>query len=273
LASQDWRSRISAFRVADLAWDAKPPPVPEPVPKVEDVVEASPAGLQPQQNGGVQIKTEPAYEGYSSAQDRAANILKQQYGQQAAASISQIQQQSGFAMPGQQRAQSGFQMPGQQPQQRTSQMPQNSPAQIIPPLSEAQIDGGADYSMPDVANNDALRRAADGTIRAQIRDLGARLDNGLMVPLAEHRPVIKVKREVPEASATGEPGSSSAAAPRIPQMDGEDDLFDDDDVKDEDAINSDLDDSEDDLGEVDDEDEDGAAIREAILCTYDKVQR
>ncbi|KAI0233337.1 transcription factor IIA subunit alpha [Massospora cicadina] len=59
----------------------------------------------------------------------------------------------------------------------------------------------------------------------------------------------------------------------IPQVDGEDDLDNDLDVKleenDEDAINSDLDDS--DEGEADDAEKDG--VEHIILCQYDKVSR
>jgi len=59
--------------------------------------------------------------------------------------------------------------------------------------------------------------------------------------------------------------SSSSSGPRVPQLDGG---FDDDDV-DEDAINSDLDDPEDD--EIDNEDDD--EVPQIMLCMYDKVQR
>lgn len=59
--------------------------------------------------------------------------------------------------------------------------------------------------------------------------------------------------------------SSAHATPRIPQLDGESE----DEVADEDAINSDLDDSEED--EIDNEDED--EVPQIMLCMYDKVQR
>lgn len=70
--------------------------------------------------------------------------------------------------------------------------------------------------------------------------------------------------------------------PSASQMDGtldeeddEDKLFkaEEDEEKDEDAINSDLDDPDDEQQQAEDEDDDGSAVAEAILCTYDKVQR
>lgn len=59
--------------------------------------------------------------------------------------------------------------------------------------------------------------------------------------------------------------SSVHTTPRISQLDGESD----DEVADEDAINSDLDDPEED--EIDNEDED--EVPQIMLCMYDKVQR
>jgi len=58
--------------------------------------------------------------------------------------------------------------------------------------------------------------------------------------------------------------SSPSSGPRVPQLDGG---FGDD--IDEDAINSDLDDPEDD--EIDNEDDD--EVPQIMLCMYDKVQR
>jgi len=103
------------------------------------------------------------------------------------------------------------------------------------------------------------------------------MDSGLMMPLNELASMKLKKRKV-----KGEPMSSVPEAPetssiRIPQMDGGDEDLDDKSivklkVEDEDAINSDLDDSDDGLEDPDADNEDGP-LGETILCTYDKVQR
>lgn len=69
----------------------------------------------------------------------------------------------------------------------------------------------------------------------------------------------------PYPSTTTLSSSANATTPRISQLDGESD----DEVADEDAINSDLDDPEED--EIDNEDED--EVPQIMLCMYDKVQR
>ena len=99
------------------------------------------------------------------------------------------------------------------------------------------------------------------------------LQSGLMLPLDEQMSRKRQKRKHRAPASTTNTASSSART--IPQLDGD---FDEDeakpDIKDEDeenAINSDLDDSDDDaqgpMGEDDDD------FGDQILCTYDKVQR
>jgi transcription initiation factor TFIIA large subunit len=97
----------------------------------------------------------------------------------------------------------------------------------------------------------------------------AELSSGLMVPLSDRPSKCRQKRPKHSRAAPPAASSSSASSSRLPrQLDGEDD---DDEDDDENAINSDLDDSDDEgpgnIGE--DEDDEG----DAILCTYDKVQR
>jgi len=101
------------------------------------------------------------------------------------------------------------------------------------------------------------------------------------MPLEDrYYPRTSVKRKVEAMaeeqllSTTVEAQSSAAGAlPSIQQLDGVDD--DDDDIKvkddedDEDAINSDLDDPDELAGDPDAD----ADTDQAMLCTYDKVQR
>jgi transcription initiation factor TFIIA large subunit len=107
----------------------------------------------------------------------------------------------------------------------------------------------------------------------QVMEMTAQLESGLMVPLSEQPSTRRKQRRAgnkQSARTSSPPIASSSRLP--PQLDG---LDDDDDAKggddDENAINSDLDDSDDEgqgnIGEDDDDEGD------AILCTYDKVQR
>jgi transcription initiation factor TFIIA large subunit len=141
----------------------------------------------------------------------------------------------------------------------------------------AQTDG-ADDGLEEWQFMLAQRRAAhaqhadeaDRLVHDRVMQLSANLQSGLMVPLDEQpdRNVSKKRRTVAPRSG------ASDAGPSVPQLDGD---FDEEEEKpeikneDADAINSDLDDSDDEgAGDInDDEDEMG----DSILCTYDKVQR
>ena len=122
------------------------------------------------------------------------------------------------------------------------------------------------------AAHSAHGQHADRMMRDHVMQSSSELQSGLMVPLDEQpgRAVNKKRR-----TAASTQRSPAAAGPSVPQLDG--DVDDDDEkpaIKDEDdenAINSDLDDPDDDgaPGMGDDEEEYG----DTILCTYDKVQR
>lgn len=126
--------------------------------------------------------------------------------------------------------------------------------------------------------SDEDRLAADNAFHAYLEQAAAESDNGIMMPLSEHPSVKKSSRgkrratsHLPIRSIAG----PSTAPQSFAQFDGGDD---DEDVKpkieaDEDAINSDLDDSEDELENPDQDDQEGGNVGETILCTYDKVQR
>ncbi len=219
--------------------------------------------------------------------------MAQKYGAQASPQIAQLQ--AGIALPGQQRPQ-GLQMPIAQNkdmmrQQNLQQLQQAQRANI----ESAQFDGTGDTPS---AHWDAVvvRRRADGddeqigrvhadrTIRMQIEQLGQRMEGGgLMVPLEERPQTWKGKKRkatttAPASAPTSMPTAgpfSSRTVSRLAQYDGvdESDEYDKAGIKhdsDEDAINSDLDDPNDNVGEEEEDDEGAGQI---MLCTYDKVQR
>jgi len=81
-----------------------------------------------------------------------------------------------------------------------------------------------------------------------------------------HMPSKSTMRHV--NSLAGEP-SSASTPPSITRAQGDAAGDDDDDVEDEDAINSDLDDPDDLAASA----ENGEETDQVMLCTYDKVQR
>lgn len=218
------------------------------------------------------------------AQQRAASLLQQQYGSQATASLGAMQQR-GIALPGQTQGKPGLQLPGQAPGQSYSQpIKPQQPAQQ--PRIKTETDGAADdFPVPkrqridhdpadaDLAEwknmlaarhalTDDQRARNDATMREQVASLSRELESGLLQPLSCRLP----KR--PKKSSSRR---RKSAGPAVPQLDGD---FSDDgaDVKDEDdenAINSDLDDSGDELNNAEEDDDE----IDSMLCTYDKVQR
>ncbi|KAI9839402.1 MAG: transcription factor IIA subunit alpha [Sclerophora amabilis] len=133
----------------------------------------------------------------------------------------------------------------------------------------------------------------DGMIRQRVEEMGQRMEGGgLMLPLREHHKASHSKKKRRAGARHQSAGSAgapkSALAPVVPatapsssmhvsRYDGGDSLDSDDEpavgLKDEDdadAINSDLDDPEENLDENPEEDEQLSPI---MLCMYDKVQR
>jgi len=229
--------------------------------------------------------------------------MQQQFGSQANASLNamQQQQQRGLSLPGQQqKAPGGLQLPGQsqQPinhQQQYAQQMQQQMANQQPRikteggqqdqkpyqqqgngLSYAQNDGAGDamddwksfiaetrsLSKEQVAKNDRL-------VSEQVAQGSRNLQSGLMMPLSQQQKPSKQRGARGRRTAPTTDGSVPLTT--IAQYDGEDDDDEDDKdgVKDEDAINSDLDDDEDDVANADEDDDD----IDSMLCTYDKVQR
>ncbi|KAF2758737.1 transcription factor IIA, alpha/beta subunit [Pseudovirgaria hyperparasitica] len=231
------------------------------------------------------------------AQQRAADLLQRDFGSQAAQSIAAIPTQAN----GQQRPQH-IQMPPQNQQQQMQRMQQHLQQQAQQQrqqqlqqlqaqnqqrqqqqsnVYQAQHDGAGDEPMEWTAHLAAMhsqgessRMAADAFLQSQIDSLSASMDSGLLVPLDEIPASRRSKlKKAVKRRAAWVPSQASSSEPRVPQLDGIDDDDDDDDEKkipDDEAINSDLDDSEDELNEADDDSQD---IGDIMLCTYDKVQR
>ena len=110
----------------------------------------------------------------------------------------------------------------------------------------------------------------DHVMRNSVAQLSQGLKNGLMVTLDSQKRSFKGGKLRARIVQDGSRAPGTLAT--IPQLDGE--YSDDDktgikDDEDEDAINSDLDDSGDEAANNDEEDED----IDSMLCTYDKVQR
>lgn len=210
----------------------------------------------------------PPYPNYNGAENktsvaasRAAQQLQLQYGMRAAGSINAIQDRMGQQQPGQ----AGNQ--GEPMANASAQQQQQPPAgaDAANHISNGQTDGAGD---DDDYEGVLLQRGATGNVhelgRVEIdrmlhEQIAARAKamegGGLMLPLKEatrHR----------TAPAKRGKGKGVAA------FDGGNE--DDDDIDDEDAINSDLDDPEEDR---DDDEVDDEGLGHIMLCMYDKVQR
>ena len=222
---------------------------------------------------------------------RAAQLMHQNFGNAAAASVSAMQRGSGLALPGQQQTKppQGLQLPAHSSQhgqlQYSSQQQQHIHQQNAEPRIKveskesprlaqgafAQQTAQPNYSQTDgaddgldewktmLANRRALHAAqgehADRLMRDAILQHSAELQSGLMMPLDE---LPTSKRRKRTTASNPHPSTSSGSS--IPQLDGLADENEDEKIKDEDeddAINSDLDDPDDDgrgpLGEDDDE--------------------
>lgn len=235
---------------------------------------------------------------YSSpvAQQRAAQALQQKFGQGANPQISQLQANAAMLQQGRQQHQSNpqniqlpHQMTEQQRQQYMDQMQQRQMHQARQmqqsqqrtqvsnaPVSSAQTDGASEWNdlviqhRATALNDPNSTLTADCTIRQQLKESSRAMEGGgLMLPLSEQSKRLPVrKRKVKTDQGTG-----------VSQFDGTNDSDEDTkgvkredlgDEDDEDAINSDLDDPEDDVVEDEGDDSNQGQI---MLCTYDKVQR
>ncbi|KAJ5912574.1 Transcription factor IIA alpha/beta subunit [Penicillium tannophilum] len=304
---ETWQAKLTSLNVAHFPWDPTPQPTPQaPVlPPQATVPSNAPRPPQPQHvappvsmqqavpppvsaphpvhaqapvapmGGPPRIKTEPGLNGPpglpnmnnpmqvptnpQAARDRAISAMQQKYGANAASSVHQMHQMQA-------------QGPGQHTYQQyaaNGQMPQIKQEPGYPSMGPSQTDGGGDDPMADWKAEVARRREAaangqgDRMLREHLKSQMLGLEaGGLLRPLSEHEsPAVLARRAAIETRLN--PTQSTSATPRIPgQVDGEE--------ADEDAINSDLDDPEDQFAEDGDDDESEGQV---MLCTYDKVQR
>jgi transcription initiation factor TFIIA large subunit len=232
------------------------------------------------------VQYAPGYK--MTAQQRAAMNLQQNYGQQAAQQISQLQQQAS-----QQRPQGGPSVPYQKMEEQKpllSSLPSFSPTTSQapnPPVSSAQTDGSGDslaeWKAEVVRRRELAARnpgEGDRLLREHFLEAQQRLEGGgLMLPLAQRRmPVNGTKRKIQNAKASevpvfdtdSTPATATSHSPSLVRAQG--DAAGDDDADgeiDEDAINSDLDDSD----QQEDDENNEENTDQIMLCTYDKVQR
>ncbi|KAL8758855.1 MAG: hypothetical protein Q9184_003804 [Pyrenodesmia sp. 2 TL-2023] len=193
-------------------------------------------------------------------------------------------QQMQQAQPIQQTQQTQQTQQNQQTQQ-TQQIHQPQPTQQTQQrsqVSDAQTDGVAEWDdmvtqrRAAALGDPSSVYAADLTIRQQLEESSRAMEGGgLMLPLSEQPKHVLGLRLGGASRGTAQ----HASALKIPQVDGVGDSDEDkkvikdedvDDDEDEDAINSDLDDPDDDVVEEVGEDSNQGQI---MLCTYDKVQR
>jgi transcription initiation factor TFIIA large subunit len=301
-----WEQNLSKLRVAQMPWDPPPHHAPPPSNHVGGIKTEVKTGEEAE---GVRIKTEvnyepqikqeikyeqdvphyPALNGYQGnainplAGHRASGLLADRFGAQANTSIratglpqprplSLPVQQTGQQQAAQQQRPQHIQLPGQSQQrpQQQGQYPQGS-------LNRAQIDGAAPGdAMPNMQDRwNAFvsgmrvvpveeRIEADTSLRGMMLAEEEAEQAQLLIPESQRKKLKQRQRS--QKPQTGEPSSSSQASTVGMQVDGGDDS-----PGDEDAINSDLDDPEEDL-DGDAEEEEGP-LGEMILCTWDKVNR
>lgn len=236
---------------------------PEPGVNIKPEPASGPSGIPP----SVPAYTVPRGPGA----ERAIQNIENQFGSRAATSINTIRSGLGQSTaPGPQGSQVHIPNPqAQYQQQRMAPQQQQQRTQPQPnSLAASQMDGAVD---DDASPLEAvvLRRSPEGNtvelgrleidslIRAQIEANARRMEGGgLMLPL-KRTSKIKASR-----------GSAPAGLRGQVDGPGDDDLKSED--ADLDAINSDLDDPED---NKDSSDEDDDGLGHIMLCMYDKVQR
>jgi len=254
---------------------------------------------------GYQNTAMASYYANPTAQQRAAQNLHQKFGAGASQQINQLQAQAAMGAQGSQsqRNPMNIQLPPQmtdQQRQEQAEIKRRQQAQQYRDLQQAQqrsavnntqTDGAYDWDASVAQRRlDASKYSAqaDLTIREQVKQMNRSMEGGgLMMPLSEQpklnpskkRKVIAGPSNSHPALAAGQ-ASDPKSLQQVPQFDGGDDededdktgikdeLFDDD--EDEDAINSDLDDPDDNVVE---EEQDEGRPNQIMLCTYDKVAR
>jgi len=281
-----WQQKLSQLDVAQFPWDPKPETAaPAAAASQAPPASATPVHSQPTfspnppqpANGAVQdgakqdagfkeeadakVKLEPglpANMAFNSIDDkntvaasRAAHHLQQQYGNRATGSINAIQDNI------------GQQPAGQQPLSQSMEDSQSATQGQHASLQNAQTDGASG----DAEEFEAvlMRRGEAG----ELEELGrVEIDNLLHQHIAANAKSMEgggLMLPLKEATKHKSLSHGSRKGKGVAAHDGGDD-----DENDEDAINSDLDDT--DEGGSDEEPDD-EGLGHIMLCMYDKVQR
>ncbi|EXJ83529.1 hypothetical protein A1O1_07152 [Capronia coronata CBS 617.96] len=305
---REWQKKLSGLKVAQLPWDPAPVPIIKDQPTVPSNAKPIPPTLpsngntvtstpppQPPIPSPAPIKTEnnapsyppqapppqqyqvPSFNGEPmTARDRAAMNLHQSFGQRAGPQIAQLQSNQPRA-PSQLSAPPTGPYIKQEDSASTFSAVQDHPADVKPqiptPLQSNQTDG-ADDARDTWATEYARRKALaaahgaenDRLMRAYFEARQQELEGGgLLLNLDERNiPSKSMSRKVNDLAGMG-----PSTTPSITRVQGDATGDDDDDIDDEDAINSDLDDPD----ELAANEEDGENTDQVMLCTYDKVQR
>lgn len=308
-AEQEWQKKLSSHKVAQLPWDpppvsikeqtlpsnAKPVPqtlpsnantrntpppqqVPSAPPLKGESSAAFPSQLPPPSN--YQVPSFPQGQPLT-ARERAAQNLHDNFGHRAGAQIAQLQSNQS-RVPLQPAGSPTNSFIKQEDSQGSLSGVQDYhtgvPQQSAAPIRTSQTDGASDERdewIAEYARRKALADShgveGDRLMKAQFMAKQQELEaGGLLLSLDERNALNpKALRRVNDLQGSVPASPSSARIPSIARAQGDAAGDDDDDVEDEDAINSDLDDP-DDLGA---NEEDGENTDQVMLCTYDKVQR
>ncbi|KAI4216654.1 MAG: hypothetical protein LQ351_001143 [Letrouitia transgressa] len=287
---------------------ANPTPVPSngprqpPAPSTGSPSLTSPTNSNPRiktesphGNHGLQNGIQPNY-GNAIAQQRAAQQLQEKFGPNANVQINQLQAQVAMSNPGQQQqAPQNIQLPHhsseQQKNETAERQRQQRQLQQRPAVSNAQTDGADDWDQmvalrrAATLKNPAARYDADITMQQLAKEMSQAMEGGgLMLPLSDNPKYNQSKKRRISSTNPLSIRMSSPQTLRFSQSDGPSDpegtkieikneLDLDNDVKldaDEDAINSDLDDPDEEIVEEVGED---MGKGQMMVCTYDKVQR
>lgn len=306
---QEWQKKLSSLKVAQLPWDpppikeqslpsntktipqtlpsngnavnTPPPPaqqVPSAAPLKGETSSAFPPQVPPPQN--YQVPSFPQGQPLT-ARERAAQNLHDNFGHRAGAQIAQLQSnQPRVPLQPSGSPTSSFikQEDGQTPLSGVQDFHTGVPQQSAAPIRTSQTDGAGEAR--DDWTAEYMRRKAlfssngaeaDRLMKTQFMAKQQELEGGgLLLSLDERKPFDRrALRRVNESQVGETVASPSEQHPSITRAQGDAAGDDDDDIDDEDAINSDLDDP-DDLAA---NEEDGENTDQVMLCTYDKVQR
>jgi transcription initiation factor TFIIA large subunit len=212
-----------------------------------------------------------------SARERAAQSLHESYGQRAGAQIAQLQSQQGRVPTQIPPNSTGPYIKQEDPQPSSAGVPDyhsSIPPQSAAGVNSSQTDGANDAHDDwkiEHARRKALARAQgsgdDQLMKAQFLAHQRELEGGGLLARLDERAVTTKALRRKLHNIHSEP--SATPAPHLARVQGDAAGDDDDEIDDEDAINSDLDDPDDLAGN----DEEAENTDQVMLCTYDKVQR